>query len=143
MPAARSSWPSGPTPTAATPTTLLNGLSGLDDIDAGTVTVDGYDLFAMSDADRTRHRASRWGSSSSRSTSSRWHRPPAVRTRRVPAVMSFRAVGAGHAEGLAGELGRRPHSVITILPRTWPSSSRRIAAAASASGYVRSIAELT
>ncbi len=42
-------------------TTLLNCLSGLDDIDAGTVTVDGTDLFAMSDADRTRHRATRMG----------------------------------------------------------------------------------
>jgi putative ABC transport system ATP-binding protein len=41
--------------------TLLNCLSGLDDIDAGTVTVDGADLFAMSDADRTRHRAERMG----------------------------------------------------------------------------------
>jgi putative ABC transport system ATP-binding protein len=40
-------------------TTLLNCHSGLDDIDAGTVG--GYDLFAMSDADRTRHRASRMG----------------------------------------------------------------------------------
>jgi putative ABC transport system ATP-binding protein len=42
-------------------TTLLNCLSGLDDIDAGTVTVDGDDLFAMPDADRTRHRAERMG----------------------------------------------------------------------------------
>lgn len=42
-------------------TTLLNCLSGLDDIDTGTVTVDGDDLFAMSDADRTRHRAERMG----------------------------------------------------------------------------------
>jgi putative ABC transport system ATP-binding protein len=42
-------------------TTLLNCLSGLDDIDAGTVTVDGRDLFAMTDADRTRHRAERMG----------------------------------------------------------------------------------
>jgi len=42
-------------------TTLLNCLSGLDDIDAGTVSVDGDDLFAMSDADRTRHRAQRMG----------------------------------------------------------------------------------
>ena len=42
-------------------TTLLNCLSGLDDIDAGTVTVDGVDLFTMSDADRTRHRAQRMG----------------------------------------------------------------------------------
>jgi putative ABC transport system ATP-binding protein len=50
-------------------TTLLNCFSGLDDIDAGTVTVDGDDLFAMSDADRTRHRArTTWGSCSSPST---------------------------------------------------------------------------
>ena len=42
-------------------TTLLNCLSGLDDIDAGTVTVDGDDLFAMADAVRTRHRAARMG----------------------------------------------------------------------------------
>jgi putative ABC transport system ATP-binding protein len=42
-------------------TTLLNCLSGLDDIDAGTVIVDGDDLFAMSDSDRTRHRAERMG----------------------------------------------------------------------------------
>jgi putative ABC transport system ATP-binding protein len=42
-------------------TTLLNCLSGLDDIDAGNVSVDGADLFAMSDADRTRHRARRMG----------------------------------------------------------------------------------
>ena len=42
-------------------TTLLNCLSGLDDIDAGTVTMDGEDLFAMSDGDRTRQRANRMG----------------------------------------------------------------------------------
>jgi putative ABC transport system ATP-binding protein len=42
-------------------TTLLNCLSGLDDIDTGTVHVDGEDLFAMSDARRTRHRAERMG----------------------------------------------------------------------------------
>ena len=42
-------------------TTLLNCLSGLDDIDAGNVSVDGADVFAMSDADRTRHRAKRMG----------------------------------------------------------------------------------
>ena len=42
-------------------TTLLNCLSGLDDIDAGTVSVEGKDLFAMSDAERTRHRAQHMG----------------------------------------------------------------------------------
>ncbi len=42
-------------------TTLLNCLSGLDDIDGGTVIVDGSDIHAMSDRDRTRHRATRMG----------------------------------------------------------------------------------
>ena len=42
-------------------TTLLNCLSGLDDIDGGRVFVGGRDLFAMSDADRTEHRARSMG----------------------------------------------------------------------------------
>lgn len=42
-------------------TTLLNCLSGLDDIDAGTVEIDGRDLFAMSDRQRSAHRARAMG----------------------------------------------------------------------------------
>lgn len=42
-------------------TTLLNCLSGLDEIDEGTVIVDGEDIFALSDARRTAHRARRMG----------------------------------------------------------------------------------
>ncbi|MGI8793998.1 MAG: ABC transporter ATP-binding protein [Acidimicrobiales bacterium] len=42
-------------------TTLLNCLSGLDDIDSGTVTVGGDDIHKMSDAKRTKHRASSMG----------------------------------------------------------------------------------
>ena len=42
-------------------TTLLNCLSGLDNIDAGTVRIGGRDLFAMSDAERTEHRATSMG----------------------------------------------------------------------------------
>ncbi len=42
-------------------TTLLNCLSGLDEIDAGTVLVDGEDIHTMSDAKRTEHRARRMG----------------------------------------------------------------------------------
>jgi putative ABC transport system ATP-binding protein len=42
-------------------TTMLNCLSGLDDIDAGTVLLDGEDIHAMSDARRTAHRAGRMG----------------------------------------------------------------------------------
>jgi putative ABC transport system ATP-binding protein len=40
---------------------MLNCLSGLDEIDAGAVEVDGRDLGAMSDAERTKHRASTMG----------------------------------------------------------------------------------
>ena len=50
-------------------TTLLNCLSGLDDIDAGTVLVDGDDIHRLSDA--AAHRApgrSAWASSSRAST---------------------------------------------------------------------------
>jgi len=42
-------------------TTLMNCLSGLDEIDGGTVVIDGEDISAMSDARRTDHRAGRMG----------------------------------------------------------------------------------
>ncbi len=42
-------------------TTMLNCLSGLDDIDGGTVCIDGEDIHRMSDARRTAHRAERMG----------------------------------------------------------------------------------
>jgi putative ABC transport system ATP-binding protein len=42
-------------------TTMLNCLSGLDDIDAGEVLIDGVDIQKMADAARTEHRASRMG----------------------------------------------------------------------------------
>ena len=42
-------------------TTLLNCLSGLDEIDAGTVLIDGADIHALADAKRTEHRARRMG----------------------------------------------------------------------------------
>jgi putative ABC transport system ATP-binding protein len=48
-------------PSGSGKTTLLNCLSGLDDIDGGHVFVEGRDLFAMSDADRTEHRARTMG----------------------------------------------------------------------------------
>jgi putative ABC transport system ATP-binding protein len=48
-------------PSGSGKTTMLNCLSGLDDIDGGTVRIDGQDLFAMSDAHRTQHRARTMG----------------------------------------------------------------------------------
>ena len=48
-------------PSGSGKTTLLNCLSGLDDIDGGRVEIGGRDLFAMSDAERTAHRARAMG----------------------------------------------------------------------------------
>jgi putative ABC transport system ATP-binding protein len=42
-------------------TTMLNCLSGLDDIDEGEVLIGGEDVHGMSDARRTKHRASTMG----------------------------------------------------------------------------------
>ena len=39
-------------------TTLLNCLSGLDDIDEGVVEIEGHSIHGLSDRKRTRHRAS-------------------------------------------------------------------------------------
>ncbi|NUP51306.1 MAG: ABC transporter ATP-binding protein [Catenulispora sp.] len=48
-------------PSGSGKTTLLNCLSGLDSIDGGRVWIEGVDLFAMSDAARTAHRAANMG----------------------------------------------------------------------------------
>ena len=42
-------------------TTMLNCLSGLDEINAGTVHIDGDEIHSMADAKRTTHRAERMG----------------------------------------------------------------------------------
>ena len=48
-------------PSGCGKTTLLNCLSGLDDIDAGSVTIGGAELASMSDDQKTRYRATRMG----------------------------------------------------------------------------------
>jgi putative ABC transport system ATP-binding protein len=48
-------------PSGSGKTTLLNCLSGLDDIDGGSVAVEGQDLSKMTDARRSRHRAEKMG----------------------------------------------------------------------------------
>jgi putative ABC transport system ATP-binding protein len=48
-------------PSGSGKTTLLNCLSGLDDIDTGSVHIDGESIHELSDARRTRHRAKTMG----------------------------------------------------------------------------------
>ena len=48
-------------PSGSGKTTLLNCLSGLDDIDAGSVLVEGTDIHKLSDRERTRRRGSTMG----------------------------------------------------------------------------------
>ena len=54
-------WLSVMGPSGSGKTTLLNCLSGLDDIDGGSVSVEGRALHEMSDAERTSHRATAMG----------------------------------------------------------------------------------
>ena len=48
-------------PSGCGKTTLLNCLSGLDEIDSGSVTIGGADLVRMKDNEKTRYRATRMG----------------------------------------------------------------------------------
>jgi len=48
-------------PSGCGKTTLLNCLSGLDDVTSGTVKIEGTDLADMSDNQKTEHRAKRMG----------------------------------------------------------------------------------
>jgi putative ABC transport system ATP-binding protein len=48
-------------PSGSGKTTLLNCLSGLDDIDSGSVWIDGQELHKLSDAARSRYRAKKMG----------------------------------------------------------------------------------
>ena len=48
-------------PSGGGKTTLLNCLSGLDDIDSGSISVAGSDISEMSDREKTRFRATRMG----------------------------------------------------------------------------------
>lgn len=53
-------------------TTLLNCLSGLDDIMSGTIRIEGTQLNSLSDKERTYSELNEWDSSSSYSTSFRY-----------------------------------------------------------------------
>lgn len=48
-------------PSGSGKTTLLNCLSGLDEIDGGSVAIEGEDIHKMSDPRRSKHRASKMG----------------------------------------------------------------------------------
>ena len=48
-------------PSGCGKTTLLNCLSGLDEVDSGSIRIGGVDLAEMSDNDKTKYRATRMG----------------------------------------------------------------------------------
>ena len=48
-------------PSGCGKTTLLNCLSGIDEVDSGTILIEGHDLATMSDNAKTDHRAKRMG----------------------------------------------------------------------------------
>ena len=48
-------------PSGCGKTTLLNCLSGLDEVDSGAISIGGVDLARMSDNEKTRYRATRMG----------------------------------------------------------------------------------
>ncbi len=48
-------------PSGCGKTTLLNCISGIDDVDSGTINIEGQDLAKMSDNAKTDHRAKRMG----------------------------------------------------------------------------------
>src|SRR6186713_20355 len=48
-------------PSGCGKTTLLNCLSGLDEIDSGQIILEGHSIHELSDAKRTRHRAETMG----------------------------------------------------------------------------------
>ena len=48
-------------PSGCGKTTLLNCLSGLDEIDSGSISIGGSDLVRMKDNEKTRYRATRMG----------------------------------------------------------------------------------
>ncbi|MEU8511106.1 ABC transporter ATP-binding protein [Kitasatospora sp. NPDC048722] len=101
-------------PSGSGKTTLLNCLSGLDDIDAGRVEVDGRDLFAMSDAERTEHRARAMGFVFQAFnlipvfTAAENVELPLLLTGTAPREARARAIGMLERIGLADRVAHRP-----------------------------------
>src|SRR3954447_102976 len=98
-------------------TTLLNCLSGLDDIDGGRVVVEGRDLFAMSDAARTEHRAHAMGFVFQAFnlipvfTAAENVELPLLLTGGSPRVAGGRATGMLERVGLAHRVNHRPNEM--------------------------------
>ena len=101
-------------PSGSGKTTLLNCLSGLDDIDSGAVAVQGRDLFAMRDGERTEHRAHTMGFIFQAFnlipvfTASENVELPLLLTGTAPSVARGRAVAMLQRVGLAHRVDHRP-----------------------------------
>ena len=106
-------------PSGSGKTTLLNCLSGLDDIDGGRVVLDGESLHELSDAERTRDRASSMGF-----VFQQFNLIPVLergRERRDPVAPRRRARSGSAADGRSR---RSSASGWAIAPTTGPTSSR-------------------
>jgi len=101
-------------PSGCGKTTLLNVLSGLDDITEGQVVIDGASIHTMSDKQRTRYRAEKMGF-----VFQSYNLLPvlsAVENVELPLLMAGVKPGAAHERaqealalvGLAGEAPKRP-----------------------------------
>lgn len=104
-------------PSGSGKTTLLNCLSGLDEIDGGRVLIEGRDLFAMPDAERTEHRARAMGF-----VFQSFNLIPvftAAENVELPLLLGGTAPGAARARalemldrvGLAARVGHRPNEL--------------------------------
>ena len=104
-------------PSGSGKTTMLNCLSGLDDIDEGSVVIDGHDIHRMSDAARTKYRAEKMGFIFQSFnlipvfTAAENVELPLLLTGERPAVARKRAEGTLDRVGLGHRTGHRPNEL--------------------------------
>ena len=104
-------------PSGSGKTTMLNCLSGLDDIDGGSVVIDGQDLHEMSDAKRSRHRAEEMGFIFQSFnlipvfTAAENVELPLLLTQERPSIARKRAESTLDRVGLGHRMGHRPNEL--------------------------------
>jgi len=104
-------------PSGSGKTTMLNCLSGLDDIDEGSVVIDGHDIHRMSDAARTTYRAEKMGFIFQSFnlipvfTAAENVELPLLLTQERPSIARKRAESTLDRVGLGHRMGHRPNEL--------------------------------